>query len=63
MQGTVKFFNNAKGYGFVTDDEPKKDYFLHGTGIKHKIKNNDKVTFEVGKGKQDAMAVQVKIAQ
>ena len=63
MQGTVKFYNASKGYGFITDGESKKDYFVHSSGIKDKIRNNDKVTFEVTEGKQGPMAVEVKIAQ
>jgi cold shock protein len=63
MQGTVKFYNESKGYGFITEDESKKDYFVHSSGVKSKIRNNDKVTFEVGEGKKGPMAVDVQIAQ
>jgi len=52
MTGTVKFFNNSKGYGFITCEEDHKDYFVHATGIAgegyHKsLKEGQKVTFEV----------------
>ncbi|MEI6595668.1 MAG: cold shock domain-containing protein [Bacteroidota bacterium] len=63
MQGTVKFYNDSKGYGFITDDETKTDYFVHSSGVKSKIRNNDKVTFEVGEGKKGPMAVDVQLAQ
>jgi CspA family cold shock protein len=61
MQGTVKFFNDSKGYGFITEDESKKDYFVHSTGLRDKVQNNDKVTFEVTDGKRGPMAVEVKV--
>jgi len=63
MQGTVKFYNESKGYGFITEDETQKDYFVHSSGVKTKIKNNDKVTFEVGEGKKGPMAIDVQLAQ
>jgi CspA family cold shock protein len=63
MQGTVKFFNEAKGYGFINEDDSKKDYFAHSSGLKDKVQNNDKVTFELVEGKRGVMAVEVKIAQ
>lgn len=63
MQGTVKFYNDSKGYGFITDDETKKDYFVHSSSLKSKIRNNDKVTFEVREGKKGPMAADVQIAQ
>lgn len=60
MQGTVKFFNDAKGYGFITEDDSKKDYFVHTTGLRDgKIQNNDRVSFEVSEGKRGPMAVEV----
>jgi CspA family cold shock protein len=61
MQGTVKFYNESKGYGFITDDETKKDYFVHTTQLKEKISQNDQVTFEVAEGKKGPMAVEVKV--
>ncbi|MFI5221033.1 MAG: cold-shock protein [Bacteroidia bacterium] len=60
MQGTVKFYNESKGYGFITDDDTKKDYFVHSSGVLEKIHNNDKVSFELGEGKRGPMAVDVK---
>ncbi|MFA6755792.1 MAG: cold-shock protein [Bacilli bacterium] len=51
MTGTVKFFNTKKGYGFITEDDSNKDYFVHYTGIAgdgHKsLSEGQKVTFDV----------------
>jgi len=51
MTGVVKFFNDAKGYGFIVSDETKKDIFVHFTGIEgsghRSLKEGQKVTFDV----------------
>jgi len=60
--GTVKFFNETKGYGFIKDDEDDKEYFVHITGIIDKIKEDDKVTFELQEGKKGLNAVNVKVS-
>jgi CspA family cold shock protein len=58
--GTVKFFNEAKGFGFIkSNDEPAKEYFVHATGLKEKVKENDKVSFEIADGTKGPMAVNV----
>ena len=62
-QGVVKFFNEAKGFGFIKDNETGKEYFVHVSGIIDQIKENDAVTFEVGEGKKGPIAVDVKIAR
>ena len=59
--GVVKFFNEAKGFGFITD-ESGKDYFVHSTGLKDVVRQNDKVTFEVQEGKKGPNAVNVQKA-
>jgi CspA family cold shock protein len=61
-KGTVKFFNESKGYGFIKDDETQKDYFVHSSGLKDTIKENDKVTFDIEMGKKGLNAVNVKLA-
>ena len=61
-KGTVKFFNNAKGYGFIKDDESEKEIFVHVSGLIDEIRENDKVTYEVQEGKKGLNAVNVKIA-
>ena len=56
MTGTVKFFNEAKGYGFITNDESGEDVFVHVSSLNDiKIKEGDKVEYveeEGNKGKQ-----------
>ena len=60
-KGTVKFFNDAKGFGFVIDDETKKEYFVHVSGIIDEIREGDEVEFELKEGKKGLNAVDVKI--
>jgi CspA family cold shock protein len=60
--GTVKFFNNSKGFGFIKDDASDKEYFVHVSGVKDEIKENDKVTFELQEGKKGLNAVNVKLS-
>jgi CspA family cold shock protein len=45
--GTVKFFNNAKGFGFITPDDGGKDVFVHANGLNEDINEGDKVSFDV----------------
>jgi len=58
--GTVKFYNEAKGFGFITD-ENGTDIFVHATGLNSEIRENDSVTFEVTDGKKGPNAVNVSI--
>lgn len=58
--GTVKFFNETKGFGFIKDDETKEEIFVHVSGLVDKISENDKVEFEVTQGKKGPNAVNVK---
>ena len=60
--GTVKFFNNAKGFGFITSDEWGQELFVHVSGLKDQIRDGDKVTFDVAEGKKGLNAVNVKKA-
>lgn len=59
--GTVKFFNESKGYGFITKEDGK-DIFVHVSGLKQDIRQNDKVEFEIEEGKKGLSAVNVKLA-
>ena len=61
-KGTVKFFNEAKGFGFIKDTESSKEYFVHSTGVKESIKENDEVTFDLEEGKKGLNAVNVKLS-
>lgn len=61
-KGTVKFFNESKGFGFIKDDNSSKEYFVHSSGLNDNITENDVVTFDVEQGKKGLNAVNVKIA-
>lgn len=60
LTGTVKFYNDAKGFGFIVDDESQNDVFVHATGLVDKVAQNDKVTYEVKDGKKGLNAINVK---
>ena len=61
-KGTVKFFNNSKGFGFIKDGASEIEYFVHVSGLKDEIRENDEVTFDLEQGKKDLNAVNVKLA-
>jgi CspA family cold shock protein len=60
-KGTVKFFNEFKGFGFIKDGESEKEYFVHSSGLTDVIKENDEVTFDLQEGKKGLNAVNVKL--
>ena len=60
--GTVKFFNESKGYGFIKDENSKQEIFVHVTGLTEKVRENDKVSYNVVEGKKGVNAVNVKKA-
>ena len=60
--GTVKFYNDSKGFGFIKDENSSKEYFVHSSGLKDSIRENDEVTFDLEQGKKDLNAVNVKLA-
>ncbi len=60
-KGTVKFFNESKGFGFITEENSKDDYFVHVSGLVDEIKDGDVVEFELTEGKKGLNAVNVKI--
>ena len=60
--GTVKFFNEAKGFGFIKDANSTKEYFVHSNDLKESIKENDEVTFDLAEGKKGLNAINVKLA-
>jgi CspA family cold shock protein len=62
-KGTVKFFNDTKGFGFIRDEESKKEYFVHVSGLVDQIRENDKITFELKEGKKGLNAVNVRVAR
>jgi CspA family cold shock protein len=60
-EGTVKFFNRTKGFGFITPSTGGEDIFVHVSGLYDEIRENDKVTFDVQNGKKGLNAVNVKV--
>ncbi len=60
--GTVKFYNDLKGYGFVKDKETSEEYFVHSSGLKDNIRENDEVTFDLEDGRKGKSAVNVRLA-
>ncbi|MBL7773483.1 MAG: cold-shock protein [Chitinophagaceae bacterium] len=63
QEGTVKFYNTKKGFGFIKPNDGGDDIFVHATGLINNINENDKVTFEVVKDKKGLSAVNVRLAQ
>ncbi len=61
MQGTVKFFNEAKGFGFIKPSDSSEDIFVHSSGLIDEIRENDKVEYETERGKKGMNAINVKV--
>ncbi len=61
--GIVTFFNESKGYGFIKDLDSQDSVFVHINGLKDKIKENNKVTFEVEMGPKGPNAIDVKLVK
>jgi len=59
--GTVKFFNDAKGFGFIIPEDGGKDIFVHVNGLVDEITEGDKVSYEVEEGQKGLNAVNVKV--
>jgi len=60
-EGTVKFFNETKGFGFIVPSDGAADIFVHSTGLIDTIRENDRVKFEVEQGKKGLNAVNVEV--
>ncbi|MFN4000152.1 cold-shock protein [Algoriphagus sp.] len=60
-EGTVKFFNTTKGFGFITPADNSEDVFVHHSGLVHEIRENDKVKYDLVQGKKGINAVNVKV--
>ena len=59
-KGVVKFFAENKGFGFIIDDDDKKEYFFHFSNTLDRVNKDDKVTYELVEGKKGLNAVNVK---
>lgn len=59
--GTVTFFNDEKGYGFIKDQKTQESVFVHAKSLAEPIKQNNRVSFEVEMGPKGASAVNVKL--
>jgi len=60
-KGTVKFFNDSKGFGFILEEGTNKEHFVHISGLVDEIRENDSVEFELKEGKKGLNAVNVKV--
>lgn len=60
-EGVVKFFNTSKGFGFIKPSDSGDDIFVHQSGLIDEIRENDRVQFEVEKGKKGLNAVKVQV--
>ncbi|MEN8118609.1 MAG: cold shock domain-containing protein [Bacteroidota bacterium] len=60
-KGTVKFFNDSKGFGFISEEGSDKEHFVHVSGLIDEIKEGDTVEFELKEGKKGMNAVNVKL--
>lgn len=59
--GTVKFFNDSKGFGFIVEEGSSKEYFVHATGLVDEINQGDDVEFELTEGRRGLNAINVKL--
>jgi CspA family cold shock protein len=62
MTGTVKFFNESKGFGFITNDDTGKDIFVHATALNGtRLKEGDKVEYQEEEGRKGMVAAQIHV--
>jgi CspA family cold shock protein len=60
-KGTVKFFNDTKGFGFIKEDDSNKEHFVHVSGLIDDIREGDAVEFELKEGKKGLNAINVRV--
>ncbi len=60
-KGTVKFFNDAKGFGFITEEGSNKEHFVHISGLIDEIREDDNVEYDLTEGKKGLNAINVKV--
>jgi CspA family cold shock protein len=65
QKGTVKFFNETKGFGFIKPADSSEDIFVHASGVKEgtKLRKDDKVIFTTSQGKKGVNAVDVEVVR
>lgn len=61
QEGKVKFFNETKGFGFIIPTDGGEEVFVHSSGLKDQIRENDSVQYEVERGKKGMNAVNVTV--
>lgn len=61
QEGTVKFFNEVKGFGFITPNESGEDIFVHSSGLKDEIREGDNVSYDTEEGRKGLNAVNVQV--
>ncbi len=61
QEGTVKFFNDSKGFGFITSSDTGKDIFVHTSGLIDEIRENDRVRYQTEQGRKGINAVNVEV--
>ncbi|WP_242131836.1 cold-shock protein [Aestuariivivens marinum] len=60
-EGTVKFYNKLKGFGFIELSDGQEDIFVHQSGLINDINEKDKVKFDIERGKKGLNAVNVEV--
>ena len=60
-EGTVKFFNSTKGFGFIEPVDSDEDIFVHQSGLMDSIRDDDRVSFDVEQGQKGLNAVNVRV--
>ncbi|MDF1698382.1 MAG: cold-shock protein [Saprospiraceae bacterium] len=61
LEGTVKFFNESKGFGFITSSDSGEDIFVHNSGLITDIREDDKVQYDTAQGKKGLNAINVEV--
>ncbi len=61
QKGTIKFFNDTKGFGFIKPEDSSEDIFVHSSGLIDQVRENDQVEYEVERGKKGLNAVNVRV--
>ncbi|MFK7947859.1 MAG: cold-shock protein [Saprospiraceae bacterium] len=60
-KGTVKFFNESKGFGFITNEDSGRDIFVHVSGLLDDLREGDKVEYDEAEGRKGMNAVNVRV--